>query len=652
MKHLIDDIKFFAILLAIILGVFAGVNLFLKDEVKFSGRVDLSYRPILDSLHQEGIDSLTFRAHYLNVQNHFKKPFSVESPVGMYIRKDNDIKNYYQEYLDSGYPPYMDLGNYGLGLVYSSLEQDQIAIDFFNKVSMKDAPYFNSSIGKTYMSLGYIHEAVGFFRDEITNKGNIAEAYPFLCEILWRQRDFSSLMNAIEEKPAEVLLASHISIDNEFFNGSFLNYLVKKIQEHIELNLFSFISGLIVFLIWFWYLFKILPEANRKIFYMILMVFLGFIFSFLAFPLYDLYRLRFDFYLDGDLFNDFVFCVFGIGLIEEFVKILPFLLIMFFGNVIKRPVDYIVFASLSALGFSFAENIGYFHGKHEIINSRALITVVSHMFDSSIIAFAIILAKFRGKGKLWPNIFAGYFIAMFTHGFYDFWLLNRYANNLHFITLAFMAITTLVWLFMINNSLNISLENSDESLIIKRKSFRNYLSGGLIFIVLYQYVLLAVENGAVSANYNFYDSMLYNGLFITFLSVSLSKFDVVPGFWSPFNFSNFYQKQEWSAIAGKEIKLTKTKNSKSPAIFPLTAKIVNRIVVEGDPDHYLIELNDSSFHGERIMIKRMRGRDVFEQDERIDVYLLKIDSDLINQNKIDTKGKVKLFEYCHAQLLN
>ena len=64
-------------------------------------------------------------------------------------------------------------------------------------------------------------------------------------------------------------------------------------------------------------------------------------------------------HLNGHPVNDIIFCIGGIGFIEELVKLIPFLLILRFTSIARKPVDYIVIASACGLGFSFFENLMY-----------------------------------------------------------------------------------------------------------------------------------------------------------------------------------------------------------------------------------------------------------------------------------------------------
>ena len=89
--------------------------------------------------------------------------------------------------------------------------------------------------------------------------------------------------------------------------------------------------------------------------------------------------------LNGEFFNDLLYAFSMIGIPEEFVKFFPLLFVyFFFSRQLKQPIDYILFASASALGFSFIENLIYFHEiKNGVIHGRAYFAVIGHMVEGN-----------------------------------------------------------------------------------------------------------------------------------------------------------------------------------------------------------------------------------------------------------------------------
>ena len=136
---------------------------------------------------------------------------------------------------------------------------------------------------------------------------------------------------------------------------------------------------------------------------------LGMCFAFVTSLITDFNSYVLGFKLKDRFFSDFVYCVVGIGAIEELVKILPLLLVMVFSKKLKEPIDFVVFASTMALGFAFIENLIYFdESSLNTIQGRSLSSTVTHMFNSSLVAYGIAIGKFAKK-KNW-----GWYFLLFT----------------------------------------------------------------------------------------------------------------------------------------------------------------------------------------------------------------------------------------------
>ena len=97
---------------------------------------------------------------------------------------------------------------------------------------------------------------------------------------------------------------------------------------------------------------------------LLLCIVLGVTASFLSKYLYvalELIDLRFDAVelAATNLTGLFFYAVFGIGLIEEFAKMLPFLIVVLRFRAFDEPLDGIVYGSFIALGYALVENMHY-----------------------------------------------------------------------------------------------------------------------------------------------------------------------------------------------------------------------------------------------------------------------------------------------------
>ena len=147
--------------------------------------------------------------------------------------------------------------------------------------------------------------------------------------------------------------------------------------------------------------------------------FLSFIFSFayslIWVPLYHQFLEGFE---DGFIYN-----LLRAGIPEEIVKILPVIIILKRTKYINEPIDYLIYASSSALGFAFLENIDYIYDYKEsspnIIAIRSLLPTFMHIACSSVFALGIFFYQETRKIKY---VFSFYFIAAFTHALYNAYL--------------------------------------------------------------------------------------------------------------------------------------------------------------------------------------------------------------------------------------
>lgn len=312
-----------------------------------------------------------------------------------------------------------------------------------------------------------------------------------------------------------------------------LNIKINASSEGLRLTV-SIILSFITALIWLDYILKLDIYEKEKKRYVIAVFILGAASAFLTFPLYDFAR-TVGFSLNGKPLNDFLYCVFGIGLIEESVKFIPIILLLWRGKAINEPYDFILYASVSALGFAFAENVLYLKNRGiEIILARTFYATVAHMTFSSTIAYGIVLYKYLRPHIFYP-IFIGIFflIAITSHGFYNFWLLNPIVSKFSAFTTLFFLITVHIWFTMKNNLINLS-NFYDENRPINNEEIQFQLARNLLGVVGFLYVYVGLTDNVYYANQLLYKAYFVYGYVIIYLAVNLSKYTVVKGYLKPF----------------------------------------------------------------------------------------------------------------------
>jgi RsiW-degrading membrane proteinase PrsW (M82 family) len=112
--------------------------------------------------------------------------------------------------------------------------------------------------------------------------------------------------------------------------------------------------------------------------------------------------------------------VLAIGPIEEFAKLLPFVLVIIRMKAFDEPLDGIIYASFIALGYAAAENVHYqqFLTPFEAA-ARGFAGPVVHILFASIWGHRIGCAHLAGRSILKSGL-EGFAIAALLHGVYDF----------------------------------------------------------------------------------------------------------------------------------------------------------------------------------------------------------------------------------------
>lgn len=174
------------------------------------------------------------------------------------------------------------------------------------------------------------------------------------------------------------------------------------------------------------FLYKIDVFERERFKDILLVFFLGFIISFLI-TNYIWVPMREA--LLGPSSGGFFDMLLSAGIPEELIKIIPVLIILRKTKFINEPIDYLIYASASALGFALLENIEYIYMYREtnpnIVAIRSLLPTFMHITSSSIFALGIFFFKETKKIKYILVFFA---ISACTHALY-----NSYFTNAVFI---------------------------------------------------------------------------------------------------------------------------------------------------------------------------------------------------------------------------
>jgi len=124
------------------------------------------------------------------------------------------------------------------------------------------------------------------------------------------------------------------------------------------------------------------------------------------------------------IFLIYVFII--IAFSEELVKLGMILLYPFKQPFFNEPMDGIVYSMMVSMGFAIVENLIYaFNFGLETVLVRAFTAVPAHAVFAVFMGYFVGLARFNVRQKL-RIIITGFFLAVFIHGLYDFFILQQY----------------------------------------------------------------------------------------------------------------------------------------------------------------------------------------------------------------------------------
>jgi RsiW-degrading membrane proteinase PrsW (M82 family) len=130
------------------------------------------------------------------------------------------------------------------------------------------------------------------------------------------------------------------------------------------------------------------------------------------------------------------------GLLEESVKLLPFVLIVARFRSFDERTDGIIYASAVALGFASFENFRFLSVLQGWeLYGRAFASPLTHAAFASLWGYPIGLAKLRGRPLAWP-LAGGLAAAALAHGLFNFLTISPKLR----IGAAFLVLIIWIWL--------------------------------------------------------------------------------------------------------------------------------------------------------------------------------------------------------------
>jgi len=184
-----------------------------------------------------------------------------------------------------------------------------------------------------------------------------------------------------------------------------------------------------------------------------------------------------ELFFEGSSKLNLIVTFISVAIPEEIIKIIPFIAVLRYRKFVDEPIDYLIYASASALGFVFMENIDYifkYKDSGSIVALRSTLPAIMHMLSSSIFAFGIFLYMNSKKTKY---IFYGLIFAALAHAIYNWsWIFGNIVGS---VVLLFLCI---YYSKLIQSLLNISpfYEKSKENEIHSSANFLLYVIIGVL----------------------------------------------------------------------------------------------------------------------------------------------------------------------------
>jgi RsiW-degrading membrane proteinase PrsW (M82 family) len=438
---------------------------------------------------------------------------------------NQDVIEGYRRYAASTSPKVSDIGYYGLGFFYSLREDHERARENFQQVRNTQLPYLNNSLGSVYRRTGRLDLAKQHFDREIELGGNVAGAYSNLAQLYYATKQYSELKEIAARPEARNSIPRDIRRFLTLREGNYTDYIWQSFGFR-AVSAYGLLGAVLILSVWFVYLQQIDMFEPKRLRYSGIILAGGMIFSCFAPPLYDAFA--FGLRPNGTYLNDLLYYLFVVGLFEEALKVLPVLLMMRFTRAVEKPVDYIIYGSISALGFAFMENLlPSYEWRLGAISTRALGAVILHMTETSLVMYGLFYSRYRVKKKPLQYFLLAFGAACALHGIFDFSATRGWGVLSFLITIYCIR----QYGMFIHCTLNLSERNPDEPKRLVHLTA--YLCYSLAAIIMLQYVVSAVKFGPSNANSVFLGAAFFSYFQLCVILVNLGNFDIRKRQWLP-----------------------------------------------------------------------------------------------------------------------
>ena len=454
--------------------------------------------------------------------------------------ESRQLREEYTAYSKSDDSTVSDIGNLFLALHHSHIgSTPQKIMGYFNAVSDSTVPYYFFVKGRVYYKgdqWDLVDESERCFYKSIELGEAVSDSYNDLAQLYHYYWKYEKLCDLVYNEDISEYVPAWAKRDvyfNELDLDSYWMHILS--YEWGAMSWVAFFASLGIFALWMHFLRKTDIYEPEKWHHLIIVFLMSVVFMHLLYPIHDILEEWFHYYRPYLPIKDLGYLTVTIGMVEEFVKILPVFVMLKFSKAIDEPFDFVLYASVSALGFAFVENISYFgYGLHNI-STRGILCCTLHVCLSATVGYAMMLGRYRKNYNPYFLFLIGFLLASFLHGMYDFYLMNWWAVEYSWLSYLILLLMIYLWSLYANNSLNISNFYNPE-VAYKADKMKVRLLTILIAILMIGYVSVSIEFGSKSGDNYLVSEAKRLYFFVLFITLSLSSLRIVKGYLSPFRY--------------------------------------------------------------------------------------------------------------------
>ncbi len=569
-----------------------------------------------------------------------------------------DLQEYYDSVAILGY---QDNANIALGLYLAKVGKANEASNYLKKVNSYDEPYYYYARSFTITGNDLSSDSMRFdlLSKEINNHEKSRKlAYVELSKLLEPNEFMPWMPDATELPDFHTSVEYTLKRKTLFLSQKYAEYFASIISNiSATVSVINVIAAALIFLVWLLYFIQLSFLDKISSVLVLMTILLQSVAILLVFPISDYVHYVMGLWNSYSSYGDmFMHTLFGIGLVEEIVKIIPIIPAIFLYNR-KEPYQILFYAAVSALTFAFIENLIYFEkGINLTMHARSLTATIGHVVDSVIIAYGIVVIH-QKRLKIWPPFTFLIFLILgaLAHAIYDFLIFA----HLYLYFFLFIVLTSRILITLLNNAINNS-QNFSYNKLYNHKKVQFTLVFSLSLVLVFEYFTIGFQKGIEEANSSFFDAMFSGSLIMFILGSKLSSINAVKGYWGKINFSAnpFSEDNVAQNFVNQKIDLIPYYSDHGLSEFlpeGTTGNIISRMPIRNkqknffmsyvDTEWFVVNLEDQiqeeGYYPKHILLKFREKQSSLNNIKRFQAHLLLIPADIKSKKSMPLRTDFK-----------